>query len=261
MRIGEMLDTAIKLYRQHWKTFMGLVALILVPYLFLQAFLTRGAVPTNIFNPQPISIEDESAVRTAAIVGGIFSGVLVLFVEPFLRGAVGKAAAEVYRGESPEFQPMYRFAVRRFHSLLWVSLLTGLAVFGGLLLLIVPGVLFFVRFSFGTVVVVVEDERGRRAMGRSWRLARGKFWKILGTLVLAGILTSLVAGILQLPLTLASYTMGRSGWILRAIAVSAASIVTRPFSALVGVLLYFDARIRKEGMDIDVTARELGLIP
>src|SRR5205814_10192063 len=115
------------------------------------------------------------------------------------------------------------FALRRFLSVLWVSVLTGLAAAGGLALLVIPGILFWVRFSFGTVVVVVEDERGRRAMGRSWRLAKGRFWKIFGTLLLAGILSSLVAGILQLPLTLASYPLGRSGWILRAIGISAAS--------------------------------------
>jgi len=261
MRIGEMLDSAIKLYRQHWKTFMGLVALVLVPYLFLQGFLARGAVPTNPFNPRPLTFEEVHAARVASIIVGVFSGVFFLFVEPFLRGAVARAAADVYAGQRPDLAPMYRFAVRRFHSILWVSVLAGLAVVGGFILLIVPGVLFLVRFSFATTVVVVEDQRGRKAMGRSWRLVKGRFWKVLGTLLLAGILSSLVAGILQLPLTFASYPLGRSGWVLRAIGASAAGVITRPFAAIVGVLLYFDTRIRKEGMDLDLMARDLGLVP
>jgi hypothetical protein len=36
-----------------------------------------------------------------------------------------------------------------------------------------------------------------------------------------------------------------------------ATVITTPFVMLVIVLLYFDLRIRKEGFDIEVMAREL----
>jgi hypothetical protein len=36
------------------------------------------------------------------------------------------------------------------------------------------------------------------------------------------------------------------------------NVLTTPYTNLVVVLLYFDARIRKEGFDMEVMARELG---
>jgi hypothetical protein len=260
MRIGELLDTAIKIYRQHWKMFMGLVAVILVPYLLLETFLTRASGSVNPFNPGAVSFEQVDAVRRAVVIGRVFLIVSFLFVQPILTGAVGRAAAGVYMGERPELGDMYRFAFSRFGSILWVGVLTGLAIVGGFILLIVPGILFLVRFSFGSVVVVVENERGTRAMRRSWRLATGRFWKIFGTILLAGFLGSLVGGLLALPLTLASIPLGASGWPIRAVGAAAGGIIARPFAAIVNVLLYFDLRIRKEGLDLEVTGRDLGLL-
>ena len=41
MGIGELLDAAIKLYRTEWKTLMLIVAIVLVPVSFIEAFATR----------------------------------------------------------------------------------------------------------------------------------------------------------------------------------------------------------------------------
>jgi len=261
MRIGEMLDTAVKLYRQHWKTFMGLAAVVVVPYVFLQTFLLRSALRVNPFNFNPRTVQSSEPSSTVAAIGAAFTLAYVVFLQPLLVGAVARAAADIYRGEIPGLKATYRFALSRFRSILWISILTGLAAAGGFLMLVIPGIIFLVRFSFGTVVLVVEGERGRKALGRSWRLAKGRFWKIFGTLFLAILLTGVVANILQIPLLLASFPLGESGWPLRALSGAAASIVTRPFIAIITVLLYFDCRIRKEGMDIDVAARDLGLVP
>src|SRR5947209_17779472 len=77
-------------------------------------------------------------------------------------------------------------------------------------------------------------------------------------LLVAGILTSVVGGVLQLPLTIAGAALGSGGWILAGVGAALAGIVTRPFAAIIGVLLYFDLRIRKEGLDLAIMARELG---
>lgn len=105
---------------------------------------------------------------------------------------------------------------------------------------------------------MVEGLRGREAMRRSWRLARGSLGKIFGTLLLTWILMAIVAGIVQLPLNAIAPDTGAGGWILRAIGASAASVITQPFTGIVVVLLYFDMRIRKEGFDLTLMAQEMG---
>ena len=52
---------------------------------------------------------------------------------------------------------------------------------------------------------------------------------------------------------------GPSSWPVRAIGTSIATVLTQPFSQLVAVLLYFDLRVRKEGFDLEILAKQLGL--
>ncbi|HEX9235021.1 MAG TPA: hypothetical protein VF972_01940 [Actinomycetota bacterium] len=253
MRIGELLDTAIRLYRSQWKAFMGIVAVVLVPFLVIQGYLTRTQV-ANPFSPSPQATTPPSPALLI-----LFNLLFFFFVQPPLAGAVARAAVQVYRGERPDVAATYRFALGKVRTILWVTILTALSVLLGFVLLIIPGFIALVRLTFITVVVVVESERGRGALRRSWRLAKGHFWKIFGTLILAGILTAVVAGILQIPLTLAAIPLGTNAWILRTVGVVAAGVVVRPFSALIVVLLYFDMRVRKEGLDLALMAHELGL--
>ena len=77
---------------------------------------------------------------------------------------------------------------------------------------------------------------------------------------LAGILGALVAGILSIPAVLIS-DVWTEGWIARVVLVSLAQVVVTPFTTIVPVLLYFDMRIRKEGLDLAIMAQELGRAP
>jgi hypothetical protein len=71
------------------------------------------------------------------------------------------------------------------------------------------------------------------------------------------VLTGIANTILGLVPTALSYGLGSWGWLLRAVGSAAASVVTTPFVTIVVVLLYFDQRIRKEGLDLSIMAQEL----
>src|SRR2546422_10134343 len=102
MQVGEMLDACIKLYRVHWKMFMGIAAYILVPYLFLQNFLTGS--PSN-----PFQFESRPAVNTARIILAlVFTLGGFLFIQPFLTAAFARAASDIYMGGNPSVGSIYR---------------------------------------------------------------------------------------------------------------------------------------------------------
>jgi hypothetical protein len=253
MGIGEILDGAIKLYRSQWKTLMAIVAIILVPITFLQVFLTREiggpfADPTT---------TTQAELNSSILVSFVLAAIQLLVVQPFLVAAVAKASADVYLGHQVRVGPTFRFAISRIHSILWISIIAILATGLGLLLLIVPGIIIFVRYTFGSTVLVVEGRKGSKALGRSWRLAKGSFWKILVALFLAGILASVIQGILTIPGSIAYAAVGPAGWPFYAIGLSLAQILTTPFATLITVLLYFDLRIRKEAFDLEVMAHEM----
>ncbi|GAI05360.1 unnamed protein product [marine sediment metagenome] len=57
-----------------------------------------------------------------------------------------------------------------------VSLLTGLIVGLGFLLLIIPGIIFTIWFVFSTYTVICEDKKGFKALSRSKELVKGYWW-------------------------------------------------------------------------------------
>lgn len=252
MQVGEILDAAIKFYRASWRIFLGVSAVVIVPLSFIQAFLTRSTLVG--FHADRFPERRPTEVIVAAIVFPILS---FLFVAPLLTGLFARVTSEMYLGRDPQLSETFRFALSRMRSILLVTLLTTLALLGGLILLIIPVFLFYVRFAFAPATVVVEDVRGRAALRRSWRLAKGHFWRLFGTLVLASIIANIVGGIASIPFTLGAQFIGPSAWPLVALGSSLAGIITRPFALIIVVLLYFDLRIRREGFDLAIAVGEL----
>jgi hypothetical protein len=252
MGVGEILDAAIKLYRSRWKSLMAIVAIALVPITFLRVFMTR-----SLGGPFSGSVASQAEIESALVVTLILSGIQLLLITPFLTAAVARASADVYLGHPVLVGRTFRFAVSRIHSILWISILSALALILGFLLLVIPGLIVLVRYLFGSTVLVVEGKKGAAALGRSWRLAKGHFWKIAGTYVLAWIMAVVLSNILVIPGSLAFAAIGPAGWPIFAVAASLAAILTTPFTTLVAVLLYFDLRIRKEAFDLEVMAQEL----
>ncbi len=72
-------------------------------------------------------------------------------------------------------------------SLIFVVILTNIFIYGGTLFLIVPGIIFLAWFSFAVFVVIFEGKKGFSALWRSKEIAKGKFWKIYGRILLIGI--------------------------------------------------------------------------
>jgi len=64
----------------------------------------------------------------------------------------------------------------KYLSFLLVSLLTGLVVGLGFLLLIIPGIIFAIWFVFSAYIVICEDKKGCKALSRSKELVKGYWW-------------------------------------------------------------------------------------
>lgn len=252
MGIGELIDAAIQLYRREWKVLIAIVALVLVPVTFLEAYLTR-----IIASPAASGLITQDQATGALVASLVVATIQLLFIQPFLTASIARAASNVYLGEPVEVGPTYRFALARVLAILWISILTFLALMVGFILLVIPAFLVFVRTAFASTVLVVEGKRGTKAFGRSWSLASGHFWRLFVTLILAGLISGIVSVILTIPTEAVATGLGTDGWPIRALGQSLGTVLVTPFSTLIIVLLYFDLRIRKEGFDIEVMAQEL----
>jgi hypothetical protein len=141
------------------------------------------------------------------------------------------------------------------------GLIGGLAALGAIAGIILT-IWFTVMFRMAAQAVVLEREGPVRALGRSWRLVRGSFWRVFGITLLAGLIVVVTAGVLQIPFSLLAALAGGgnsllpatggnvAGILISAVGGVVAGAVARPISAGVAVLLYVDLRMRREGLDL-----------
>ena len=247
MKFTDILDTAFNLYRLHWRSLMGLVALLLVPLQFLQEFLTRNYRHAAFLGTRV----GENQASRVALIGLAVLGLSLFIVQPLLVGAITRAVAGFHLGETPTAGDVLEKGLPLLGPVLVVILLYTLAVVIGFILLVVPGLILFVRLLFGPSIVVVEGLRGRKALRRSWALTKGNGWRVFGIMIVAGLVAAVVGGVIGAIGEAIASNAGTAAWFVRAVAGSVGAVVTTPFSQMVTVLLYFDLRVRHDGLSLD----------
>ena len=253
--IGEILSTAFEIYKANAQSLLMIVAIVVVPLTFISAFI--GGV---IFAPETEtvlifgeSVETVSArTASAALIVALVGVVIGVIINAVLQAAIMRGAAQGSIGDAVDIDASYKWGFARFGSVLLISILVGLAVLGGFILLIIPGIIFMVMFAVAIPALVVENLRGTDAMSRSWNLVKGNFWHALGLIIVAGIITAVVGGIVG-----AIGGAISDNWFVAWIFQAIAQIVTAPFAAIVSVLLYLDLRARREALTADGLRAEL----
>jgi hypothetical protein len=256
--IGEILDLAIKIYMRHAPTFFRVVLVVVVPIQLVSSLVELSATSeTDEFATTDEVEEDFWIFLTALIVATILTGV----AGTLATAACFRGVAQAYLGEQPDWRGTIGFAVRRLHSVVWVTFLYYLVIGLGFLLCVVPGIWAGVAFAAAVPVLLTEGIKGRRALGRSRRLVKGRWWPTFAVVLIGYILTAIVGGVIGFVLGLA--TLGDPDSDLVAFLASAgsgilASVLTTPFTAAFITVLYFDLRVRKEGFDLQVLAERIG---
>jgi hypothetical protein len=283
LRIGEILDVSLKIYLRNALTFMAMVAIAVLPVMFIGTLALLSIAP------------DLSGVVTESEVNAFVGGAIVIAIIQFIGGLIAtgacfKGVGESYLGKTPRTGESVRFAAKKAHSLLWILFLTllliALALFaaalplglfaqgsdvGAIIAVIAVLVLFTylgVNLFFGIAALLAEGLPGTEAMVRSWGLVKGRWWATFAVLFVAILLIRIVGFIFDLvfdPLitvepgeTITSLT-GLILW--NQIVGFIVGVLTLPFLAAVVAIAYFDLRVRKEGYDLELLARQIGEAP
>ena len=260
MGVGDVLDGAFKLFKANARTILIVVGVFVVPLQFVTAFLLRDQVSPGLLSilQDPTVAESAGTMDVGGVVGTLLGGLLGVLTGPLIAGAVSRVVAASYLGEATTAAPALRATARRFFPLLGATILVGLSYVLGLFAVCVGILVPFALFSAVTPAVVLEDLGPVQAMRRSWRLLRPRFWPVLGIVVLAWIISSVLGNLLSgIPAVLGTLFGGPFAWVLLAVAGVLSELVTTPIVAIVATLLYFDGRIRHEGLDLQMMAHDL----
>jgi hypothetical protein len=266
LRVGEILDAGIKVYLRNARTLMGLTALVVVPFQVLSALvlistvtfgseIPHSSVPT--FSARPAADHATSVGANAVLtVTGALIGILTT-------AACVKAVSDIYLDQPAEIASSLRFVVRRLGSLVWLQIMAAVLLTLAFIALVIPGVWLYAAWSVATPALLIEGRGGWAALRRSFRLVRGRWWPTAAVLIVSAIITSVVGGAIS-GLLISLFVAGGSGSVvlvatLVSLAGAVSAILTRPFSAAIRTILYYDLRVRHEGYDVELLAEQLGI--
>jgi hypothetical protein len=176
---------------------------------------------------------------------------LQMMVEYYCTAAVVLIVSDVYLGREADVGSALKRTVARFGSILGAAFLGGIVIVLGLLACIVPVVLALIVTFAMPMAVVLEECTAMEALKRSNTLARDQWGRIAVTYVLA----YLLAIALGIGIGLVAVLAG--GEEIKRLLDVLTGAVFAPFVAVVGTLLYYDLRIRKEGFDIEMLVNEV----
>jgi hypothetical protein len=271
--VGEILDVGIKIYLRNALTLFKIVVFVVLPAQILVNFIEISALPNNVTlssgstgplggtftQSGPVSGHD----RNVLLIGLISAFVIQFVAGRFAQAGCFRAIADAYLGEQVGWRSSLRFALRRLPAIVWMTILAGILTVLGFLALIVPGVYLYVAFTVAVPVLLVEGVGPWRALGRSRRLVRGRWWGTLGVSIVGSLLVSVVSlAISGLLVGVAFANPSRNtvtGFVLNTLAATLGSMIATPAAAAFVTVLYIDLRVRKEGFDLLLLARGLGV--
>ncbi|WP_162940265.1 hypothetical protein [Gryllotalpicola protaetiae] len=249
----------------------------------------------------------------AVILAALVTVALSVIASGFLQGIVVIDVANGVLGHKPRAGQLWRatrgrrWALVGFVFLVGAGFVVGIAVLGGIVAAIVipgavnggsgagaliavgviVGILLFLGFlvlwawvwaktSLAASAIMLERLGVRAGIARSWRLARGGFWRVFGAQLLVIVICSVATQVVSTPISLvfqfavgAAFPTGTpsslTGVDTTSLTIAAVSYgalllftlvigaVTSVIQAAAGVVVYVDQRMRREGLDLTLT--------
>lgn len=266
LEVGDVLDETFRMYRRHFLLFGGISVILSIPSAALFGF-TLASLSSFV---QQANAQTPDFSFLTPLLAGLAAGFLVnLLFLPFSLGAVAYAACESALGRPVTPGGILAGVARRYFALLGYWILFLVSFYLALVLCVAPVALWvwvFVGWIVVPPVMFVENVGLGAAFGRSWRLVEGRWWRTFLVLFLIAIVWYVaqiaLGAFLQLGQVVLQLVL--SPFLAAGIATALGQVVAalvNPILQIAIVLVYFDLRVRKEGLDLFQHAYQLASPP
>ncbi len=177
--VGEVYNFGWKVMR---KSFLPLLLVIIV---------------VAIFNPSiTVNVDD---YQSENVILKIFALAFILFVSNPIKYGAAYIFLKAVRNIKFEAKDIFD-GFKNYLNVALAALLAGSIIVAGIILLIVPGIIFACRLAFVPYLVMDKQYDPVKAVEESWRLTKGYGWTIFGMAMLAipiviGGLLALIVGV------------------------------------------------------------------
>ena len=249
---SELVDAAVRILRQHYGSFVVVSAIAAIPGMLANLLLLASTGWGS--DLQALAAQDPFSGQRIMIM-------LVGFVTyAIAEGVYVRMTADAYQGGSTSPMDALGHVASRLPAAAIGQLVRfALAAIAGVFL-VLPGLFVLVRTAAAAQGSVLEGEGALGGIGRSWTLTKGSFWRVLGGIGLAWLLLFVVMFGVQMVVGILAAVAGGQKAVLAVSVVlgSLGSVFVYPIIPIVTTLMYYDLRVRREGLDLELMADDLG---
>lgn len=242
LSLSLLLQQTVALYREHRWNYLGYSAWLFVPIV--------GIILANVF---------ENILLVAGLfIFGVMKFMLMLWIMVIL---IRMTFAFIHK-QTLDQKTLAWESVKLLMPVFIVGSLYALVTLGGLLLLIVPGILFGFWYVFAPLTVILDEKRPLEALSASRELVRGRFasvaWVIICEQLLLGLLSMMILVIVATPIVvfaqfdpIALLTPPTPLWFT--ILQEMIEILIFPFSAIFATVVFVELKKPKKQDGLDET--------
>jgi len=239
--VGRVLDSGFKLFVKAFTS-------VLPPSLAAAAVL---AVPNiaNVLMGGTEQVQSQVPASTVLILFLVALPIYMILIAAVVYRLGG--IAELHQASAG--QALSR-GVRCALRLIGAALLYFLAMAGGLILLIIPGIILSLSLSFAFIAIVLDDQSALAALKRSHRLVWGNWWRTLAVVSVPVVIVMILY--LGLGIAFGATLVMSEGKPASDVLITATLIetaiggITAPLIYSIMIAQYHDLKLRKEGHDL-----------
>ena len=254
--IGGVLDDIVRLFRSSFVYCLPAALVLAVAGFAVSTYVGGEFAPGT---SPAVAQANMMALARSPLVWGAYG--VFLLLSTWLYCAMIWSVLEVAAGRQPRLVDGFAAGLRTLPAAVIGIVAFTLALAGGTLLLLIPGIFLWGRLQYWIVALMSNRSGPFEAFGVSWRLVKGHWWRcfaIFSVLVVVCMALLFGLGILSGILTaILSHDLATRLIVTRVVS-AVGNLFMMPVVAVTLVAIYQDLQLRSEGGDLEA---RIGAIP
>ena len=189
--IGDLLGEGWQLYRTNFKNILLVILCVYIPVNIIISFIPIDSFIQN-YGSRGLQLYNNILKILEFFIGTIATIGIASIVEKSLQGTT------LSWGDS------LRYGLSKWGTAIGTGFLAGLILLGLTLLLIIPGIIWSLYYTFWIYVVALRSVGGKTALDYSKSLVEGQWWSVFGVFFVLGIIGLIVGLVIVFPFNLIS---------------------------------------------------------
>jgi hypothetical protein len=178
------LDAIGELFSKSWSLYVKRFKSLILIYLPPLALIIIGEV-----------------LQARQTIPALFVGSILMFLAIILSVAAGIALITAIN-KGTDFIESYQAGFKLFWAWIWIAILAELAMIGGFVMFIIPGIMLSIQLALAIYVLVLEDKHGMQALIQSREYVKGYWWAYFGRALLLCLVICVLMFVAYLPFAL-----------------------------------------------------------